>query len=240
MASGAQSAVLERWLAVGPAATSLDLRECMLQPEGAAAIGAALRAGSSSLERLLLSREELRVQELLGAGAATAAKLKLSRKWLGPLDGIMIGQLIRANGALVELDLSDNMLGQRRDVAVIALSEAFGANQPPALRILSLAKNYISTEGAAALARALPTNTGLRVLNLAQNEIDGPTAVTLCEGALSNGALTSLNLSCNEIDDASVASCGSILRQSHSMRTLDLSKQKKASCSGAGTSSGAA
>jgi hypothetical protein len=125
MASGAQSAVLERWLAAGPAATSLDLRECMLQPEGAAAIGAALRAGSSSLERLLLSREELRVQELLGAGAATAAKLKLSRKWLGPLDGIMIGQLIRANGALVELDLSDNMLGQRRDVAVIALSEAF-------------------------------------------------------------------------------------------------------------------
>ena len=50
----------------GPAARSVDMRECSLQPEGAAIIGEAMLQ-NCRLERLLLSREELKVQELSGA-----------------------------------------------------------------------------------------------------------------------------------------------------------------------------
>jgi hypothetical protein len=42
------------------------------------------------------------------------------------------------------------MLGQRNDIAIVALAEAIGGNAL-ALRSLSLAKNYISAEGTKAL-----------------------------------------------------------------------------------------
>ena len=123
------------------------------------------------------------VQELSGLRAL--GKVSLSRKWLGPLDGIVIAKLIMQNSSLVELDLSHNLLGQRNDAAIIALGEAFGKN-PPALRRVNLAKNYVSFEGAKALSKALPTNNVLRELNLGQNEIDGPSAILLCQALLAN------------------------------------------------------
>jgi hypothetical protein len=39
-------------------------------------------------------------------GTKPADKISLCRKWLGPLDGIVIAKLIAANAVLVELDVS--------------------------------------------------------------------------------------------------------------------------------------
>jgi len=166
----------------------------------------------------------MQVREL--SGANVVSKISLSHRWLGPLDGMVIGTLVAQNSSLVELDLSNNMLGQRRDVAVVAISDALRAN-PPALRSINLAKNYISTDGARALGRALPHNFALRVLNLANNEIDGPSAVELCDGVMHNKGLSSLILSANEIDDASVAQVGAALQRGPVLRTIDMSGQHK-------------
>ena len=158
------------------------------------------------------------------------SRLSLSRKWLGPLDGMIISQLIAQNSCVTELDLSQNMLGQvgrggpnltttvidrpsqcatahaltsshthshhvasryalvpsqRHDIAIVALGGALARN-PPALRSVNLAKNYIAAEGAKALGSALPSNTTLKLLNLSQNEIDGASALALCEAMLTN------------------------------------------------------
>ena len=92
-------------------------------------------------------------------------RVTLSRKWLGPLDGIVIAKLVARNCSLMELDLSHNMLGQRDDVAIVALSEAFGDGSS-SLQSVNLSKNYISVVGALALGRALQRNSVLKVRDL--------------------------------------------------------------------------
>uniref|UniRef100_A0A7S3BLJ3 Uncharacterized protein n=1 Tax=Haptolina ericina TaxID=156174 RepID=A0A7S3BLJ3_9EUKA len=223
--SGANLEMLARWLQAESAARFLDLRNSSLQSDGAAVLAEAL-LGNPRLESVVVSREELRVQELAGTASSTATTLCLSRRWLGPIDGVLISKLIAHNNSLIELNLSNNVLGQRRNIAVLALCDTL-RESPCSLQRLNLAKNYISVEGVMALGDALAHNSTLTVLNLSGNEIDGASAVSLCESAHLNPTLTNLNLSHNDIDEAAVTRITEAVSRSHLMTGLDLSCQHK-------------
>ena len=75
--------LVTRWLQTPPAARTLDLRDCALQPAGAAEIGIAL-TGNHHLEGVLISREELKVRFI------SAPRHRLLLRISGPLGSMAV------------------------------------------------------------------------------------------------------------------------------------------------------
>ena len=230
------------WLQSEPSATELSLSKSDLQIEGACAIGAALR-NNGTVQTLRLSRDSALPVQLLSGRSQTSA-INLSRKGLGALAGCVLSELIAFNPFLETLgmhhvrirhtpdafnrnlraahtmpaDLSANMLGQRFDAAVHAISDAIKAS-PSRLTTLKLARNYIGDEGALTLVEALSHNSIIRHLDLSSNEISSNAALQFCakllsyhESPNSSMSLYTITLRGNGIDEQTAAEVDALLR----------------------------
>jgi len=208
LASSRRVDTLCAWLRSEPATTTLELVNCGLQLDAAAAIGSALRA-NSTLERLVLSGDcTLPVQTL--SGRQPQASVSMSRRMLGALAGCILSELVAFNASLTTLDLSHNKLGQRDDAAVLAIANAVRSQRAKAAKLTSLIlrSNYIGGRGVQALADALAHNQTLRLLDLSSNEIEVADALGLASRISqpqSRCRLTELRLGGNRIDAAAAA-----------------------------------
>jgi len=208
LASSRRVDTLCAWLRSEPAATTLELANCGLQLEAAAAIGSALRA-NRKLERLVLSHEcTLPVQAL--SGRQPQPSVSMSRRMIGALAGCILSELVAYNTSLTTLDLSHNKLGQRDDAAVIAIANAVHTQVATSAKLttLILRSNYIGGRGVRALADALTHNQMLRLLDLSSNEIEVADALELgirISQPQSQCRLTRLRLGGNRIDAAGAA-----------------------------------
>lgn len=133
-----------------------------------AKMGAAAKAEVAAAAQREL--DEVKRVETLVANSKSVSALGLARSRIGAVAGIALAKLVGTSTALETLDLASNMLGQRNDVACIAIANAI-KQQPPRLRTLSLRANYISDVGALAIAAALAHNAVLQELDLSGNEI---------------------------------------------------------------------
>ena len=203
---------------------TLDIGRNRFESEGAKAIGDALRV-NGALTSLDLSGNRLVStiecdSEVDGASVAGAIVAFKGREYtvseaqsdeyyaaLADLSGIKaIADALRVNGALTDLNLELNRLG---DDGAKAISDALCVNG--ALTSLNLAQNKLGVEGGKAIAEAVRVNGALTSLDLSMNELDAEGAIG--EALRVNGALTSINLLRNPLDVASANALAEIAKQ---------------------------
>lgn len=183
--------------------------------DGAAAIGAALRAGRlPHLETLQMHACTLGAEgaRSLAAGLPAAKRLH-------------------------HLDLSDNAMG---DAGACALAAELPA--APALRELLLGRNSLGETAAHALATALLKQRGhggcqLSTLSLAHNHLRDTAARALADAlagtvAHANRTLTCLDLRANKLSDAAVLALGDALVANARLTSLDLSANRRIGAEG--------
>jgi Ran GTPase-activating protein (RanGAP) involved in mRNA processing and transport len=143
----------------------------------------------------------------------TLLVLSLKSNKLGTKEaGEVLGNMIKANSVLKELDLSDNYVdsGDGGDAPGFAEGISKGLPDNGALSLLSLKDNRLATpEGGKALAQALANNSTLKELDVSSNiwkdgydnwQGDGPRfAQEIAFGIKDNGTMTSLNLAGNNL-----------------------------------------
>ena len=197
---------------------TLDLSDNKSGPEGASALGEALKVnavlknlsvafnsnivgeaaqqlaaaalGSLSLEVLSgVPIKELREDKLTG--------LNLSLSGLGPTEGIVLAELIKFSAVVTELELGANEIG---DEGAKAIAEALKVNA--VLTVLSLRGNNIGAEGAIAIAEALKVNAVVTTIFLSSNNIKDEGAKAIAEALKVNAVLTILFLGNNNLGDA--------------------------------------
>jgi len=133
--------------------------------------------------------------------------------------GEAIGDMLRLNTTLTELDLSWN--GVRFDSA-IAIAEALEVNST--LRTLNLGYNSFGDMPSQVLGRTLKTNVGLTYLDLEYNSLT-PKAATVLANAISfNETLLKLNINGNTLGKIGAqALVAAIQRSSRENRALNVS-----------------
>jgi hypothetical protein len=105
----------------------------------------------------------------------TITELDLSGENLGTEGALVVAEYL--DGALTQLDISDNMLcglyfdgsGTYNGAAVAALSDMLKVNS--VLKELNMSKTYVGPEGAKVLSLGLSGNGTMTVLNLANNQL---------------------------------------------------------------------
>ena len=133
--------------------TALNLWNNGLGAEGARAIGTLLVVGHSPVTELNIDGFALPVKKLrgiVGDEDKPIDSLALQKRKLGPLAGIVIGELVRTNVTLTNLNLSGNALGA---AGGLALALATAAN--PSLATVDIRNNKLDAETKAA-CRAMP------------------------------------------------------------------------------------
>ena len=152
---------------------TLDLCNNDVGPEGALAVGRHLSVHHSPVTAINLDGFSLPVRKLrglVGEEAKPIDALAFNKKKLGPLSGVLIGQLIRTNVALTSLNLSGNGLGP---VGGLALARATAAN--PSLATVDIRSNKLDAEAKAA-CRAMPELANRLLFSMANEEsaaVDG-------------------------------------------------------------------
>jgi hypothetical protein len=133
--------------------------------------------------------------------------------------GEAIGDMLRLNDTITELDLSWN--GIRLDSA-IAIAEALEVNN--SLKTLLLGYNSFGDMPSQILGRTLKVNTGLTLLDIEYNSIT-PKAATVMANAISfNETLLKLNINGNVLGKIGAqALVGAIQRSSRENRALQVS-----------------
>ena len=119
-----------------------------------------------------------------------------------------------------KLDLGGHSGTSIGAVGAAALAKALKTNS--AITSLSLFYNAIGTAGAEALADALKTNNAITGLNLASNSIGAAGARALAEALKTNKALTNLNLMHNAIADEGARALAGALRSNSVLTDLYL------------------
>ena len=133
--------------------------------------------------------------------------------------GEALGDMLRSNHTLTELDLSWNSI---RLESAIAIAVALEKNTT--LKTLLLGYNSFGDMPSQVLGRTLKTNTGLTVLDLEYNSIT-PKAATVLANAISfNGTLLKLNINGNILGKIGAqALVAAIQRSSRENRALQVS-----------------
>jgi len=209
----------------GGKVTSLNASENAIGDHGAERVALAL-AGNRALVALHLSDNGIRdagaelIAEAL-EGNCTLTALHLSRNSIGPHGAAKLAAVL-ASGALAELDLSDNRLG---DAGAVALA---GALEPTArLETLDLRVNSVGDEGAESLALVLARNAALTALHLRDNCIGDAGAERIAEALQDNTHLTTLDLSYNHrLSRKGAQRMIAALEASFSLMTLHLRHNK--------------
>jgi hypothetical protein len=152
---------------------TLDLSINKIGPEGASALGEALKVN------------------------AVVTTLFLSENNIGYEGAIAIAEALKVNAVVTTLWLNSNNIGPE---GAIAIAEALKVNA--VLTKLKLWGNNIGPEGAIAIAEALKVNAVLTDLRLGANKICGDGAKAIAEALKVNAVLTKLNLKYNSMGDA--------------------------------------
>jgi len=131
--------------------------------------------------------------------------------------------LLRTSRTLICLDLSE--VGVRGNEAAV-IGQHLATNT--VLRSLGLYGNFLHSEGAFEMARALKKNTTLRALDLDCNRIGPLGAVAIARALGGNETLLSINLARNEIgnDVRGVEFIGDMLRRNKTLRELNLNSNE--------------
>lgn len=130
---------------------------------------------------------------------------------------VLISHILDHPG-LVELDLSNNLIGDRGARAV----GKFLNNHSKLVR-LSLCDNQIRAPGAQAIAHALTKNTTLIHLNLRLNRLADEGGQAVCRSLLKNSTLVEINLSSNDLAEPTAAILSQVVMQNSTIKTIDLS-----------------
>ena len=129
-----------------------------------------------------------------------------------------------ANTVLVELDLTDNMLGLwlfPNAVGIDCLAEPLKTNTT--LQVLNLSSNNINDRGGMSIAAALEANSSLVRLNLSINAVGQDGATHLADVVRNRiDALKELNLARNEIAQVGYERLAEILASNSSLSMLTL------------------
>lgn len=152
---------------------------------------------------------------------ATCKSIKVFRLHRSKVDDDKVRVLISHildHPSLIELDLSNNLIGDRGARAV----GKFLNNHSQLVR-LSLCDNQIRAAGAQAIAHALTKNTTLRFLNLRQNRIGDDGGQAICRSLLKNSTLVEINLSSNDMAEPTAAVLSQVVMQNSTIKNLDLS-----------------
>ena len=135
-------------------------------------------------------------------GESLLEKIDLSHNQFGKRGATSMGEMLKSNKTLREIDLSYNALGQyrRRDTyqkGLTALCNGLKMNSRVAN--VNLSGNLLGNRGAILVAEVLRNNKTLVTLELERNEIEMLGLRTLADAAKSHPMLNSLNLVGNTI-----------------------------------------
>ena len=157
-----------------------------------------IRAGIAkhkSLKQLKLANFNIPVHELNGNTGVKS--LSFENSHVTNEDAIIIGELIKGNKTLKDLNLDSNVVG---DVGAIGLAAGLALNTT--LTNLSLRFNKkIGDQGMQELGAALKVHPALKKLDLWDNNIGPLGASGLAQGLRQNKVLTQLNLYKNKLGD---------------------------------------
>lgn len=108
-----------------------------------------------------------------------------------------------------------------RDSGIIQISPHLQLSKT--LYHLSLESNHISLEGIKALSKVLPVVTSLKSINLRGNDLSEERAVQELCNAINHSQIEILNLEMTNIQSLSARHIGSLLAQTRTLASLDLS-----------------
>ena len=143
--------------------------------------------------------------------------IDLSNNRISHIGAATIGEYLKNNIFLLELNLSENNIGPN---GIIAIAKAIEVNA-------SLQKFDISccgvADGAAAISGALKCNHSLQELDLSWNNFSNDGTKEIAEATKVNVTLQKLDISHNRISDDGAAAISGALKCNHSLQELDLS-----------------
>ena len=119
--------------------------------------------------------------------------LDLSGCFIGRQGACKIARALCSNTVLEELDLSDNTIGDLRDVVFADTQQHY--------TLPNLQHNPIGDKGATALADMLLHNKSLKILHLKRTSLTAPVVCEIARALYSNTVLEELDLSDNPIGD---------------------------------------
>ncbi|KAL0245000.1 hypothetical protein GEMRC1_009080 [Eukaryota sp. GEM-RC1] len=133
-------------------ASTIDLRNNSIGPEGAIAIAEALKVNSS------------------------VSRIYLHNNSIGPEGAIAIAEALKLNSSVSDIYLHNNSIGPE---GAIAIAEALKVNSSVSVTRINLSNNSIGPEGAIAIAEALKLNSSVTRIDLGNNSIDSQTQQSL-------------------------------------------------------------
>ena len=143
---------------------------------------------------------------------------RLENKRVRSLIPTYITRLNRSDATITTINL--NGLGV--DTNILRLLTAPINRGQTRVTELFLERNWIGSEGAAVIARALSHNIHLKIVSLAHNHIGNVGAMAVANALEQNTGLQRLNLSYCEIDDDGVKKLATSLKKNHTLKNLNL------------------
>ena len=196
--------VLPRFVAV----RTLDLSRNKIGPEGASALGEALKVNavmkSCNLLKNNLDIESATILAKIGAEkgimlsgmTCDQTEADFTSQDLQPTDAILITSDLKFMAVVTILYIGGNSIG---DDGAVAIAEALKVNA--VVTTLRLWKNSIGDEGAIAIAEGLKVNAVVTTLFLEGNIIGPEGAKAIAEALKVSAVLTTLDLGWNKIGD---------------------------------------
>jgi hypothetical protein len=178
---------------------TLDLSQNKIGPEGASALGEALKSGTAVVTTLFLNSNNIGnegaivIAEALKVNAVVTT-LSLGSNNIGPEGAIAIAEALKVNAVVTTLSLGSNNIGPE---GAIAIAEALKVTA--VVTTLGLYNNNIGPEGAKAIAEALKVNAVVTTLNLDYNSIGDEGAIAIAQALKVNAVVTTLGLYNNNI-----------------------------------------
>jgi Ran GTPase-activating protein (RanGAP) involved in mRNA processing and transport len=177
---------------------ALDLSWNKMGPEGASALGEALKV-NAVLTDLRLEWSNIGAEGAIAIAEALKVNavltfLNLWQNNIGDDGAKAIAEALKVNAVVTTLCLYGNSIG---DEGAKAIAEALKVNA--VVTKLELSANKIGDEGAKAIAEALKVNAVLTTLGLYNNNIGPEGAIAIAEALKVNAVVTELGLNANNI-----------------------------------------
>eukprot|EP00929_Paragymnodinium_shiwhaense_P109933 TRINITY_DN76554_c0_g1_i1.p1 TRINITY_DN76554_c0_g1~~TRINITY_DN76554_c0_g1_i1.p1 ORF type:complete len:619 (-),score=171.57 TRINITY_DN76554_c0_g1_i1:47-1903(-) len=208
--------------------TSLDIVGNNIGERGAIALAAVLAASEIRLEALNCASNAMGSTgaQAIAEGIEvneTMLELDISDNQIGDIGMQAFAQSI-VNGELLltKLDLSMNNISKEGAVEFARCLSKSRERQAPELQKVLFRDNHCGDEGAKAFASALKRNDNLEYLDLKNNDISAEGAIWLAEAIEKNDSLEFLGLKCNNIGDYGVAAIAQGLKSNDCLEALDL------------------
>ena len=147
--------------------------------------------------------------------------IDLSNNRISHIGAATIGEYLKNNNFLLELNLSKNNIGPN---GIIAIAKAIEVNA--SLQKFDISCCGVSDDGAAAISNGLKCNHSLQELNLSQNNISNGGTKKIAEAIQANVTLQKLDISHNRVSDVGAAVISESLKINNSLQVLDMSSNQ--------------